>query len=163
MNLVKIVVTCCAFIFLSCTEENSIDNVDAQLAEQFRIAINVNDINTLTDMIQLPFTVNEQLWTTATDGYGFVLGERKITRIDKKDELIKFLRVFVPGVGIEGEQANFVSPAEYDHFKIELADSIDDWRNLKTYHFLRGYGDVEHIVLLGIQARSHKVKMMYLN
>jgi len=163
MNLVKFLVTCCAFIVLSCTEEQAIDNVDAQLAEQFRIAINVNDIKTLANMIQLPFTVNEQLWTTATDGYGFVPGERKITRIDKKDELITFLKVFVPGVGIEGEQANFVSANEYDNFKIELADSIDDWRNLKTYLFLRGYGDVEHIVLLGIQARSHKIKAMYLN
>jgi len=163
MNLAKLLIACCVVMVVSCAEDHSTVEAHAQLAVQFRSAINVNDVNTLVNLIQLPFTVNEQRWETVNDGYGFVLGERKITRIDEKQALVTFLKMFVPGVGIEGQQAKLISATEYDNFKTELAESLNDWRSLKTYLFLRGRADVEHIVLLGIQARSHKVKAIYLN
>ncbi len=152
-----------SLILPGCSDNNRTNEIDAQVAVQFRTAMNINDISTLVNNIQLPFTMTEQQWDSADDGIGYILGARKVTRIESKQQLVPFLQTIVPLISIDGEQGHFISVSEYDDLKIELADSVEEWRNLKTYLFKRGEADVEHIILLGIQARSHKIKAIYMN
>ncbi len=152
--------TCILFVS-SCANSGGISY--PQVTAQFRIALNTNDVVSLVKLTSLPLTVFEQEWESAQDGIGFVLGRQKINRVDKTEELEKFFEIFAPRVTVEGERAILISLGEYNNFRIEFANSMDQWQKLKTYLFKRGEGDVEHIVLLGIDPKSNKVKAIYLN
>ena len=141
---------------------NNSNTSSSEIATQFRTALN-NNVNALVSLTQLPLTVIEQEWESAKDGFGFTLGHRKTVHIEQTEDLKKFLDTLAPRVTIEGNQAISIPLNEYDNFKTEFTGSVTEWRALKTFLFKRGEGDVEHIVLLGINPSSHKVQAIYIN
>jgi len=48
-------------------------------------------------------------------------------------------------------------------FKNELGDKLSFWKRFNLVLFKRGEGDVEHIVLMGINKTSNKLSAIYIN
>jgi hypothetical protein len=136
---------------------------EEQIAEKFRIAVNQDDVTSLTKLVGKPLSVFEQEWESAQDGTGFVLGARKSVQIDSAQDVERFMADFVLRLKIEGDKAVLVPQQEYSNFSEEFADTVNQWRNLKVYLFMRGEGDVEHIVLIGLHPESKKIHAIYIN
>ena len=133
------------------------------VAAKFREAINTNNLELMLKLVQLPLGVDQQEWATLNKGYGFTLKERKITRLKDLKALKKFMKTFLPSIRIKGKKSTLVSQKDKENLKIELAGMKKGWRSLLVYLFLRGEGDVEHIVLLGIDPLSRKIRAIYVN
>jgi len=161
LNISAICLSLCFIFACNANAEKALKHAD--IAIQFRDAINKDDINTLVKLTSAPLRIQEQEWQSAQDGIGFVLGKRNTQRIEKDADLSKFYAGFAPKIVIEGIQAIPVAGEELDNFKEELAESSSQWRALHVYLFKRGEGDVEHIVLLGINPQNHKISAIYIN
>ncbi len=48
-------------------------------------------------------------------------------------------------------------------FSDELKNQKQHWVNLKLHLLIRGERDVEHIVLLGLEKYTHKLRAIYIN
>jgi len=57
----------------------------------------------------------------------------------------------------------YIPAAEYSRFHDELGDFSLEWKSQDVFLFLRGIGDVEHIVILGVNRKTKKIKRLYFN
>ena len=130
-------------------------------AVALRNAINTNNFDLLTHSIPLPIILRKQDWKTADDGYGYVLGLNNTLIANDTEELYEVFSI-LRNVEIEGD-----SPLEQ---KFTLADFTEEfagiehyWEPLELVVFFRGQGDVEHIVVLGLDKKSSKLRAIYIN
>ena len=126
-----------------------------------RNAINANDFNILADSIALPLVIREQEWETAVDGYGYVLGAKNTFVVSNSKDLIEALRI-LERVEILGE-APLGQDFTIADFKGELSGIDQQWKPLDLEVFFRGQGDVEHIVILGLDKKTEKLRAIYIN
>ena len=75
----------CFLILSACSKPVSVS--EAQIATQFRNALNNKDITTLVRLLGTPLTAVEQQWETAKDGVGFVLASRQLKQIESAEKL----------------------------------------------------------------------------
>jgi hypothetical protein len=162
IQLRLIVFSISVLIFAGCSNVRDASK-PAEIAIEFRTTINENDQNGLKELLGLPLLHIVQEWQSATDGSGFVLGERKITRIARSEDLAKFASQLSMKVDIEGEEAIPVASSEFSNFSTEFGDTLNVWTQLDVYLFKRGEGDVEHIVVIGIDPKNKKIKAIYIN
>ena len=143
----------------------SISNQDKQLsvAESFLAAVKADDIGSLVAISATPLNSYDQDWESAQDGIGFVLGKRHTSHVNNASDLPEFFTQFTTRVDIQGAKPVSVPENEYIYFKTQFADAAEHWQSLDVYLFLRGEGDVEHIVLIGIQPDNNKIQAIYTN
>jgi len=151
----------CFLILSACSKPVSVS--EAQIATQFRNALNNKDITTLVRLLGTPLTAVEQQWETAKDGVGFVLASRQLKQIESAEKLKEFVIEFSSRAAIEGNDALLIMPSEFTNFKAEFSGAENNWQQLTVYLFKRGEGDVEHIVLLGINPADKKIHAIYIN
>jgi len=154
------------FIFLSiitilsaCNNKNISSIEQAQL---IRLAINNNDIEKLRSFAALPVIIREQEWVTADDGYGFVLGIAKQLIISTNEEFNRYFKTSINSINISGKKI-ITKDITLTMFADELKGQKQNWNKLKLYLLVRGEGDVEHIVLLGLEPETNKLRAIYIN
>lgn len=146
-------------LFSACSTSNA-DSI-TNTAEKIRLAINRNNVELLRSLTVIPLSVREQEWESAQDGSGFVLGKVKETTLSTKSDFNNFMPAFLKSVEIEGEKAS--TDITLDMFTDELGKNIKYWSRFNLVLFKRGEGDVEHIVLIGLNKTSRKMEAIYIN
>lgn len=135
----------------------------AQIAVEYRNAINADDVATLTSLSNIPMTIINQDWDTAKDGYGFVLGNRKVSTFQTRKGVERHFKILVKSMSIEGKSATFIPVDQYSRYSDIISVRGKRWKGLKVFQFLRGEEDVEHIVLIAIDPITSKVSLIYAN
>lgn len=146
------------FLF-SCNSNTSV--TPSEQALQIRLSINNNNTDKLRALSSLPLIVREQEWESANDGSGFVLGPAKQLVISTDESFKKKIKSFLKSLQIEGEQT--ITDITLNMFTSELGKQAGSWADLKLVLFKRGEGDVEHIVLMGLNKKTNKLKAIYIN
>ena len=131
-------------------------------ATSFVKALNGEDVDAMLALASDSVFVREQDWESSSDGYGFILGaisDRQVTRdVDLREAFVDLSS----RVDVEREAPELID-STIDQLAIgELSGIAGIWEPLDGYLFLRGMGDVEHIVLIGVGPKK-KVQAIYIN
>lgn len=149
-----------SLVFLAaCNSSNATSFTDE--AVKIRLAINNNNVVQLRALTSIPLIIREQEWESAQDGKGFVLGKVNQSLISTNVLFNKKIPLFLQSLKIEGEKA--ITDITLDMFTDELGDQIKTWNKFKLILFKRGEGDVEHIVLIGLNKKTNKLNAIYIN
>jgi len=140
---------------------NDKENTPIEQAKLIRLSINNNNSDQLRTLSSLPLLVSTQEWTSSDDGYGFVLGDSKQIELTTDKEFQEHFKATINSIHIQGEQV--ISDISLNIFTEELKDQIKRWDSLNLYLLKRGEGDVEHIVLLGLNKNTNKLRAIYIN
>lgn len=158
----KTTICCFLMIFFSaCTTTPQLTTKEA--ANQFVKAINQSDVQALLELSDPPFYVHNQQWESAEDGYGFVLGKRDQMIFEDNEKLSIYMNTLSRKLKVDSVDGEYIPVAEYSRFHDELGESALEWKTQDVFLFLRGMGDVEHIVILGINRKTKKIKQLYFN
>ena len=144
----------------ACSKNNVSSN---EVVNQFAKAINQGDAAAMIELSEVPFVVDNQEWQSASDGSGFVLGQRTQIVFTKEEKLSSYISSLSNELKIESVEGGYIAITEYSRFQDEFGDFASDWESLDAFFFLRGMGDVEHIVILGVNRESKKVVRLYFN
>lgn len=155
-----IFVTLFAVLISGCLDKPDTPTLEKQ-STLLRNAININNLSLLADASSIPFIVTKQEWETADDGYGFVLGEKSTLLASNAKELNDVLKILEP-IKIEGEEP-IKQQFTVSDFTEEFNSIDEHWKSLDIIVFLRGQSDVEHIVILGFDKESLKLRAIYFN
>ncbi len=131
-------------------------------AEVIHTAIDNNDIHRLRSVTALPLVVREQEWATANDGYGFVLGPARQFEITTDDEFNRYFESSIKLIKIARKKI-ISEGIPLTMFSDELEEQKKLWNGLNLHLLVRGEGDVEHIILLGLEKGTHKLRAIYMN
>ena len=159
MHLISVVIT---FFLASACVAGDQDSTDAK-ASAFINALNTDNIQKMRSLADVPFSIRNQEWESAQDGYGFVLGNKKDEILENNDQLQHALKSISETVEVEGIKPIVVKSPGGPSIKKELTGIENIWNALDQYVFLRGMGDVEHIVIVGVDPANKKVKALYIN
>lgn len=134
--------------------ETSIVNVTSNAHK----ALNAGDMQAFAETVSFPLAVRTHEWASLQGSY-------ELTRpIDKmiggESSLLSASDLAKVRMESEATDGSIIS---YDDVRENLEGSDYDWSNLTLIIYARGYGDVEHIVLFGVDDRSGKVKAIYYN
>jgi len=133
----------------------------AEVAEKIRFAVNNNNIEQFHSLTTLPLTIYEQEWESAQDGMGFVLGKFTQKDISTTSKFKAIIPDFLVSLQIEGKTP--ITDISLDMFKDELGNKLTFWKRFNLVLFKRGEGDVEHIVLMGLNKTTNKLSAIYIN
>ncbi len=151
-----------AFLLASACAADKQDTSDTT-AQAFVNALNSDNVEKMQLLTDIPFFIRNQEWESAPDGYGFVLGGKKDQKLENKNQLLNALKNLSETVEVEGEKPIPVQSPGGPSIKNELSGIESTWESLDQYIFLRGMGDVEHIVIIGVNPKSKKVQALYIN
>lgn len=140
---------------------NQVADIPAERGMLLRNAINAKNFTLLADSTTFPLIVTEQEWETADDGYGYVLGAKNTVVVDSHVAFAEGVRI-LDSVEILGE-APLDQEFAISDFVDEFSGIDHHWKSLDLVVFLRGLGDVEHIVVLGLDKKSAKLRAIYTN
>ncbi len=158
----KTTIYCFLMIFFSaCATTPQLTTNEA--ANQFVKAINQNDVQVLLRLSNSPFYVHNQKWESAKDGYGFVLGKRNQMIFKDNEKLSVYMNTLSKELKIDSVDGEYIPVAEYPRFHDDLGGFALEWESQDIFLFLRGMGDVEHIVILGVNRKTKKIKQLYFN
>ena len=133
-----------------------------EAANQFVKAINQNDVQVLLKLSDSPFYIHNHQWESAEDGYGFVLGKRDQMIFKDNEKLSIYMNILSRKLKIDSVDGEYIPVAEYSRFHDELGGALE-WESQDVFLFLRGMGDIEHIVILGVNRKTKKIKQLYFN
>jgi len=148
-------------IFMSGCINQSITETPEKQAVSLRNAINTNDFALLANSIPLPLVLSKQEWKTADDGYGYVLGSKSTLIANNTEDLDDVFNI-LKNVEIEGDYP-LAQEFTLTDFTDEFSGIEHYWKPLELVVFFRGQGDVEHIVVLGLDKKSSKLRAIYIN
>ena len=162
VNRIKILLSFFLFVLMLSACNNSNKLTSTEQAQLIRQAINDNNVNQLQSLSALPVFVREQEWITVNDGYGFVLGSEKQINLSTNIDFIQYFKLSINSVHIESEKV-ITEDITLSLFADELSNQIQYWNNLNLHLLVRGEADVEHIVLLGLEKETNKLRAIYIN
>lgn len=136
---------------------------DVEVAERFVAALNQGNTRDLVSDSGCPFVFRNQEWESAKDGSGFVHGRADDQSFQNKKALAVFFSTLVSKVKIENEKAATRPPSKDNLLQDNLKGSPADWQKLNLIIFGRGFGDVEHVAIIGVDSATHRVRGLYLN
>ena len=131
-------------------------------ATGFVQAINAKDIDSMAKFAASPFRFRNQPWESAPDGSGFVLGAATERVANSSDELRTVLQDVAANVTIAEPTAVADPPPKADLLSEPLRGATSQWNDLDLVLFRRGEGDVEHVAIVGVDAKG-KVTGLYVN
>jgi len=136
---------------------------DVDVAEKFVVALNAGNAQAMASVSRQPFVFRNQEWASANDGSGFVHGKADDKSFKDKESLYQFFQTLVTKTKIEQEKAAVSPPSKDSLLSDNLKGAPVRWRKLTLFVFGRGFGDVEHVAIVGVDPASHKVRGLYLN
>ncbi|PYS26409.1 MAG: hypothetical protein DMG11_19985 [Acidobacteria bacterium] len=153
----------CAFLaaLFAASCQAPVNISDVEQAERFVKALNSRDVDSMLALAEVPFADRRQEWQREADG--FSLG-RATDHIVKDTSALRSLFAELAGsVQIERNTPAEKPPAREELLHQFLAGASPQWAAANIFVFRRGFGDVEHIALLGVSPNSKKVTAIYLN
>lgn len=133
------------------------------VANEFIGAVNNSDVPEMNALSSLPVFAQEQSWVSAKSGYGYVLGEHKKLILDNVSSKKEYLGSLSSRLKLDDTHGNYIPLEEYSRYNNEFGGLVNQWKQKDAFLFLRGMGDVEHIVILGVNRKNKKVEMIYIN
>lgn len=134
-----------------------------QQAQRFVVALNDKNVEAMLELAATPFVYRNQQWQSAQDGRGFRLGASSDRVLKDRTTLQSLFRELAATVRIRQSKAAENPPPKPDLLQQYLKGFEAQWSGLDVFVFLRGFGDVEHIAILGVDPDSKTVKALYLN
>lgn len=147
-----------SLFILACQSETA----TSESALQIRTSINSNNVEQFESLIDYPLTVNEQVWESASDGSGFVLGKRSDKTIAQSSSASLEIKLLLESINIQGKSA-ITDGITLSLFSEELINQTQHWEDLDLVLFKRGEGDIEHVVLLGLNKKTKQLRSIYIN
>lgn len=132
-------------------------------AERFVKSVNAGNAAIAFKVIGLPLMYRNQEWKDATAGEGYVLGDAHDQVFTDEKRAAKFLEGLVRDLRLENTTPEKDGPSKVKMMSDYLAGAPVSWRDLELFFFVRGTGDVEHVVLIGIDSSTGKVRGIYMN
>ena len=132
-------------------------------AEALIAALNATDADGMVALAAIPFELREQEWVSASNGSGFVLGAAQDRTVAEPAELARTFRALVERVHVRSATAAASAPGRQALLSEQLSGAAAAWKNLDLVLFLRGEGDVEHVVIVGVAPGPARVRALYLN
>ena len=155
-----------AILFLLSIFSSSCGNPTAEttssIATSFVKALNTEDVEAMLALTSGSIFIREQEWESSPDGYGFVLGSVSDRQIENEVDLRETLENFADRVDVESEKSEPIGSLIDQLIMSELSGITSIWEPLDGYIFLRGMGDVEHIILIGVGPEK-TVQAIYVN
>ena len=148
-----------SFLLIACDSTHALSPTEQAL--QIRLSINNNNIEKFRALSSLPLIIREQEWESANDGTGFILGTAKQSLLSSDDNFNNKISTLLKSLKIEGEKA--ITDITTNMFTTELGEQVNTWDDFKLILFKRGEGDVEHIVLMGLNKKTNKLQAIYIN
>jgi len=74
-----------------------------------------------------------------------------------------YLSELVEELEVDSVDGVYIPLAEYSIFYDEFEPYTMQWKLQDAYLFLRGMGDVEHIMILGVNRKTKKIEQIYFN
>jgi len=136
---------------------------DVAVAERFVASLNAGSLQDMLALSDWPFVFRTQEWQSASDGSGFVHGKANDKTLPDKAQLDTLFRGLLGNVKIEHEKAAENPPSAQTMFMDNLKGAPAGWQGLTVFVFGRGFGDVEHVAIIGVDPTSHRVRGLYLN
>ena len=131
-------------------------------ATSFVRALNAKNIDAMVQSAATPFSFRNQAWQSAPDGRGIVPGATTEHVARSTEELRTLFRDLTAKVEVAQPTAVANPPSKADLLSEPLRGAAAPWRDLELVLFRRGEGDVEHIAIVGVDARG-KIAGMYVN
>jgi hypothetical protein len=136
---------------------------EAATVQRFIIALNGNDAEAVRHNTATPFALRTQEWTTGNDSKTFSL-KPPIDKVLRSDaEMSDVLQKVLREVRVSSAKPARRSAERERNWRTKyLNQAPAEWTNLSLYLLLRGIGDVEHIVIVGVD-RNSKIRGLYVN
>lgn len=161
VNLHSPILRCLAvFVLLlpgACTEQESVDK--SRLAVSFVEAINQMNAAAMSKFTASTLLARNQAWESASDGYGFVLAKTDDQLLSNAAQVNSYFSVLIDRLSIESSKP---IPTSTSQLTEQFKGIEQHWQGLEMYLFLRGMGDVEHILVVGVNAEN-KIAAIYFN
>ena len=141
----------------ACSEPKPVNKTE--VATSFVQAINQNDSNKAIQLSAAQLLIRNQEWESAQDGTGFVLGKAQDSLLVNQNQIKAWFSENIGKIDVEGTEPSKVT---IELFKHELIGIEKTWQGVDIYLFFRGMADVEHIFVVGIDAKG-KVAVIYFN
>jgi len=135
----------------------------AAIASRFIKALNAKDVAGMTALTERPFVYRAQEWETAKDGSGFELGAAADKTVAGRRALTQFLRELTTRVTVSAETPAASPPDSKTILATQLKGANPRWARLQLHLFARGFGDVEHVAIVGVDPGRLKVAGLYIN
>lgn len=124
----------------------------------------VEAVNKMNADAMLKFTagtllLRNQAWESASDGYGFVLAKVDDQQLTNTAQINNYFSVLIDRLSLESTKP---IPTSITQLTEQLKGIEPHWQGLEMYLFLRGMGDVEHILVVGVNAEN-KIAAIYFN
>ena len=151
--------------FLACLVLSGCQAVPVEprpVAGSFVEALNAKNVEAMSRLAGIPFRYRNQQWESASDGSGYVLGAAQDRVAGSADELLTLLRDMTSSVRVEDPAPVATPPSKDVLLKETLKGAPSQWSDMNLVLFRRGEGDVEHVAIVGIDARG-KVVGLYIN
>ena len=88
----RVKILLCGSLIIALLSACSNNNVSSnEVANQFAKAINQGDAAAMIELSEVPFVVDNQQWQSASDGSGFVLGQRTQMIFTKEEKLSTYI------------------------------------------------------------------------
>lgn len=134
----------------------------AMTAARFVEALNQGDLARMMALSSNPFLYRNQQWTSAAGGTGYVLGPASDQRPSGTRGRRTLFSSLVGKVRIQSVVPAEKPPSQPELRAQNLQGAAPGWAGLELFVFLRGFGDVEHVALVGVDKKG-KVRGLYLN
>ena len=132
------------------------------VAGSFVQALNAKNVDGMAGLSVTPFRYRNQPWESAPDGAGFVLGKVEDRVANSPEELRALLQDVSAGVQIEEPEPVQNAPSKPNLLSGPLNGAPLAWSEMSLVLFRRGEGDVEHVAIVGVDAKG-KVTGLYVN
>ena len=132
------------------------------VARAFVQALNAKNVDGMAGLSVTPFRYRNQPWESAPGGSGFVLGKVEDRVANNREELHALLQDVGAGVQVEEPEPVQNAPSKPDLLNGPLNGAPLAWSEMNLVLFRRGEGDVEHIAIVGVDAKG-KVTGLYVN
>lgn len=138
-------------------------NISQDVANQFVNAIKNKNPSKLKVLTSVPFIVIHHKWEKANDGYGFILGSQNKQHFTTESSLFDYFKTKLKNLPIEDDSARYIPNSDLVHFKEQLSGSMNLWKKSHLYFALSYMGDVEHILMFGVDKKTNKITTIYFN
>ena len=168
--IAKFVICFCLTISLlsvGCKASNSVNAPVVVLATEASIlevssrahtALNSGDLTGLTDVIAFPLVVRSHEWASTSGTYELTHPVDRVIEIEA--DLLSSKSLSEVRLESSSDEGGIIS---YEEVRENLDGSVYEWSDLTIIVYARGFGDVEHIVLFGVDTLSGKIKAIYYN
>lgn len=132
------------------------------IAASFVQALNAKNTDAMLALSAESIVIREQEWESTADGYGYTLATPVDRKVNFKTDLREALVDLSDRVEVETDTLEPIISMIDELAENELSGIVEIWEPLDGYLFVRGMGDVEHIILIGVGPQK-KVQALYLN